>query len=56
MHQRHTFLGGGGGGGGGGSEVKDTASTSLWNLGAKFPEMSFPHFKTYFMQMSHCYI
>ena len=50
MHQRHTFLGGGG------SEVKDMASTSLRNLGAKFSELSFPHFKTYFMQISHCYI
>ena len=60
MHQRHTFLGGGGGGGGGGREggsgVKDKASTLLWNLGAKFSEMLFPHFKTYFMQISHCYL
>ena len=53
MHQRHTFLGGGGGGGSG---VKDKASTLLWNLGAKFSEMLFPHFKTYFMQISRCYI
>ena len=52
MHQRHTFLGGGGGGSG----VKDKASTLLWNLGAKFSEMLFPHFKTYFMQISHCYL
>ena len=35
------------GGGEGGSGVRDTAPPSLGNLGAKFSEMSFPHFKTY---------
>ena len=35
-----------------GSGVRDMASTSLWNLGAKFSEMSFPHFTTYFTQIS----
>ena len=27
----------------------------LGNLGAMFSERSFPHFKTYSMQMNHCY-
>ena len=27
----------------------------LRNLGAKFSETSFPHFKTYFTQINHCY-
>ena len=33
------------GGGGGGSGVSDMASPSLGNLGAKFSETSFPHFR-----------
>ena len=28
----------------------------LGNLRAKFSEMSFPHFKTYFKQVGHCHI
>ena len=32
-----------GGGGGGGSGERDMATISLWNLGTKFPETSFPH-------------
>ena len=31
--------------GGGGSGVSDMASPSLGNLGAKFSETSFPHFR-----------
>ena len=31
------------GGGGGGSGERDMATISLWNLGTKFPETSFPH-------------
>ena len=38
MHQRHTFLGRGGKGGSG---VRDMASPSLGNFGAKFPQTSF---------------
>ena len=56
-------LGGGGGGGGGGgagrggSGVSDKAPLSLANLGAiKFSETSFPHFKTYFVQVSDCHL
>ena len=28
----------------------------LGNLGAKFSEMSFPHFKTYYTQIGRCYL
>ena len=49
MHQRCTFLGAEGSG------VRDMATPLLGNLGAKFSETSFPHFKTYFMQMSGYY-
>ena len=57
MHYRHTFLEGGGGGGergdsGGGGMVLNL----LENLGAKFSETSFPHFKTCFLQICHCYL
>ena len=38
-----------------GSGVQEMALLLLGNLGAKFSEISFPHFKTYFMQISHCY-
>ena len=31
------------------------ALLSLENLGAKFSETSFPHFKTYFTQIGHCW-
>ena len=57
MHQWHSFLGGGGGGlgFGGSSGVMDMALPSLGNLEAKFSEMSFPQFKTYFTRMGHCY-
>ena len=48
--QRRTFLGDGDSG------VRDMASNSLWNLGAKFAEASFPHFKTDFTQISRCYL
>ena len=43
------------GGGGGSSRVMDMALPSLGNLGAKFSEMSFPQFKTYFTQIDHYY-
>ena len=39
------------GGGGRGSGLWDMAPPSLENLGARFSEMSFPHFKTYFTQI-----
>ena len=42
MHQSHTFLGEGSSG------VRDMALPSLGKLGAKFFEMLFSHFKTYF--------
>ena len=47
LHRRCTFpwLGGGDIG------VRDIAPPSLGDLGAKFSETSFPHFKTYFMQI-----
>ena len=44
----------GGGGGGGGSGVRGMALPLLGNLGAKFSEMLFLHFKTYFMQIICC--
>ena len=50
MSQKCTFLGEGDSG------VRDMASNSLWNLGAKFAEASFPHFETYFTQVSRCYL
>ena len=28
----------------------------LGNLGTKFSEMSFPHFKTYYTQIGRCYL
>ena len=40
----------------GGIGVRDIAPPSLGNLGTKFSEMSFPHFKTYFTQIGHCYL
>ena len=43
-------------GGGGGSEVRDMTLPSLRNLGAKVSEMSFLHLKTYFKQISCCYL
>ena len=39
-----------------GSGVRDVALLSLGNLGAKFSEMSFPHFKTYFTQICRCHL
>jgi len=53
MCQSCTFLRGGGEGGSG---VRDMALPLLGNLGAKFSETSFPHFKPYFMQISGCYL
>ena len=50
MHQRCTFWGVGGSG------VQDMAPPLLGNLGAKFSETSFSHFKTYFMQIDHCFL
>ena len=52
MCQRCNFLGGGGDKGGSG--VRDMALLSLGNLGAKFSETLFPHFKTHFTQIGHC--
>ena len=40
----------------GGIGVRDMAPPSLGNLGAKFSETSFPHFKTYFTQIGRCYL
>ena len=40
----------------GGIGVRDMAPPSLGNLGTKFSEMSFPHFKTYFTPIGHCYL
>ena len=40
----------------GGIGVRDIAPPSLGNLGTKFSEMSFPHFKTYFAQIGRCYL
>ena len=40
----------------GGSGVRDMAPPLLENLRAKFSETSFPHFKTYFTQISRPYI
>ena len=39
-----------------GSEVRDMTLPSLRNLGAKVSEMSFLHLKTYFTQISCCYL
>ena len=39
-----------------GSGVRDMALPLLGNLGAKFSEMSFPHFKTYYTQIGRCYL
>ena len=47
MCQRRTFLGKRRGSG-----VRDMAPPLLRNLGAKFSTTSFPHFKTYFTQIS----
>ena len=52
IRPKHTFLAGEGGVRC--KEVRDMALPSLGNLGAMFSEMSFPRFKTYFMQISHC--
>ena len=52
--QSCTFLGCGGGGGGGGEEESEGHGPSLG--GVKFFETSFPHFRTYFTQISHCYL
>ena len=38
------------------SGERGMALHSLGNLGVKFSEMSFPHFKTYFTQIGHCYL
>ena len=47
----------GGGGWGGGSGVRGMVLPLLGNLGAKFSETLFPHFKTYFMQIiGRCYL
>ena len=35
--------------------VRDMAPPLLGNLGAKFSETSFPHFKTYYKQIGHCH-
>ena len=40
----------------GGSGVKNMALPSLGNLGAKFSETSFRHFKSYFTQIGFCYL
>ena len=40
----------------GSSGVKNMALPSLGNLGAKFSEMSFRHFKSYFTQIGFCYL
>ena len=49
MPEEHSHGGGGAKGAllwrGGGSGVSDMASPSLGNLGAKFSETSFPHFR-----------
>ena len=45
----------GGGGGGRDTGMRDKAPPSRGNLGAKFSETSFPHCKTYFMQLGRCY-
>ena len=50
------FPGRGGGGGGGDTGVRDMAQPSQGNLGAKLSKTSFPHFKTYFMQIELCYL
>ena len=50
MSQRCTFLGARDRG------LRNIVPPLLGNLGAKFSEMSFPHFKTYFMQVSRPYI
>ena len=39
-----------------GSGVQDMAPPLQGNLGAKFSEMSFPHFKTFFTQIDCCYL
>ena len=39
-----------------GSGVQDMALPLLGNLGAKFSEMLFPHFKTFFTQIDCCYL
>ena len=39
-----------------GGGVRDMALLSLGNLGAKFPETSFLHFKTYFTQIGRCHL
>ena len=47
----------GGEGGGGVSGVRGMALPLLGNLGAKFSETLFRHFKTYFMQViGRCYL
>ena len=52
MRQRCNFLVGGEGK----STVRDMALLSLGNLEAKFPKMSFSHFKTYFTQIDCCHL
>ena len=48
---------GAGGGGEWGSGVRGMALPFLGNLGAKFSETLFPHFKTYFTQIiGRCYL
>ena len=39
-----------------GSGLQDMDPPLLGNLGAKFSEMSFPHFKTFFTQIHCCYL
>ena len=40
----------------GGNGVQDIAPPLQRNLGAKFSESSFHHFKIYFTQISRCYL
>ena len=57
MCQRCNFLGGEGGGGWKRSSgAMDMAPLSLGNLGAKFSEMSIPHFTIYFTQIGRCHL
>ena len=48
--------GAGEGGGEAGGGVRDMALLSLGNLGAKFSETSFLHFKTYLTQIGRCHL
>ena len=55
-NMRHRYIVHFPGGREGDSGVKDMAHPRFGNLGAKFSETSFPHFKTCFTQIGHCYI